>query len=249
MIGNYIIRLEQIDSTNRYATELLTNQYTLQEGTVIMASHQSAGKGASENKWESERGKNLTLSIILFPSFLPLEKQFMINKIVSLGVFDMIEKLVGNKGKVTIKWPNDIYVDKKKIAGILIENATMGSEFQHFILGIGININQEIFMSDAPNPVSLKIVKGKDHDLGECLSVLCSCVEKRYTQLKTMQDDLINADYKSALFRIDETALYIYHEQTIEAKITGISKHGKLLLEKTDGTGLDCDFKEVEFVL
>ena len=249
MIGNKIIRLKEIESTNRYASELINSGATIEEGTVILADYQTAGRGTGENSWESERGKNLTLSIVLYPSFLAIEKQFMMNKIVSLAVFDMICKIAEGKEIVKIKWPNDIYAANKKIAGILIENAIIGEKFQYFISGIGININQEIFVSNAPNPVSLKNITGKDHDLNECLFTLCSCFENRYSQLKNNANQQLDNDYFSSLFRLDETASFYYKKQKITARIIGINEYGKLVLETTEGRIIDCDFKEVEFVL
>jgi BirA family transcriptional regulator, biotin operon repressor / biotin---[acetyl-CoA-carboxylase] ligase len=249
MIGNYIIRLEETASTNRYASELLNANYTIAEGTVILANDQQSGRGAGDNKWESEKGKNLTLSIVLYPAFLQLEKQFMINKLASLSVYDMIVKLLEGKRNVKVKWPNDIYVDNKKISGTLIENAIVGNTFRYAILGIGININQEVFRSDAPNPVSLKNITGKDHDLQECLAILCSSLDSRYAQLKNSEERMLNENYLSALLRMNETALYIHKGQMITAKITGLDVQGKLLLEKNDGQMIDCDFKEIEFVI
>jgi len=249
MIGNRIIRLKETESTNRFASEFISKQNNVEEGTVIMANYQSAGRGAGENKWESEKDKNLTISIILYTAFLRIEEQFMVNKIVSLAVSDMITNFTKVKENVKIKWPNDIYFGNKKIAGILIENAIIGNKFLHFIIGIGININQEVFISDAPNPVSLKNITGIEYDPDECLSALCSCLDTRYGQLKNSENKLINDDYLSALFRINEVSSFVYRGHIIKAKITGLSDHGKLLLEKTDGVVIDCDFKEVEFIL
>ena len=249
MIGNRIIRLKETDSTNAYTTRLLEADTNVEEGTVIVAKHQKAGKGTWDNSWESEKGKNLTISIVLYPTFLLMEKQFIINKVVSLSLFDFLISQIDEKEIVKIKWPNDIYVGNKKISGTLVENAISGRNFQHSIIGIGININQQVFMSDAPNPVSLKNITGKDYDLEQCLSLLCLCLERRYFQLKRREEKLINEQYFSALFRLGEKARYIYKERMIRATITGLTEQGKLLLEKDNGQLIDCDFKEMEFVL
>lgn len=205
MIGKNIIEIEETGSTNLYASDLLRSK-EIPEGTVISAFRQSSGRGLGSNSWESEAGKNLTISIILYPSFLPIEKQFMLNKVVSLGVYDIITKLIENtnslvnKSIVKIKWPNDIYIGDKKVSGILIENAIIGNKFLHSIVGIGININQEIFLSDAPNPVSLKNITGKEYGLKECLELLCSYLDKRYFQLKNDNYKAIDKDYLSTLY-------------------------------------------------
>ena len=118
MIGNKIISLAETASTNKYATELIKNNTAIEDGTIVLTHHQTAGRGTGDNHWESEKGKNLTLSIISFPTFLPIEKQFMMNKVVSLAVFDMVCILTKGKETEKIKWPNDIYAGNKKIAGI-----------------------------------------------------------------------------------------------------------------------------------
>lgn len=248
MIGDNIIELDETTSTNRFTSELLGKD-KLPDGTVIMACYQNCGKGAGDNKWESEVGKNLTISIVLYPIFLPLERQFMLNKMVSLGVYDMICKLVNNPLKVKIKWPNDIYVENKKISGILIENAIIGNTFQHSIFGIGININQEVFYSNAANPVSLKNITGKEFDLKHCLKLLCACIEERYEILRSDGSDLLDDDYISALYRKGESALYVYKNEMISAIIIGISVEGMLILETMDKKIIECDFKEIVYIL
>jgi BirA family biotin operon repressor/biotin-[acetyl-CoA-carboxylase] ligase len=207
MIGKNLIEIEETDSTNLYASVLLRSK-EIPEGTIISAFRQSSGRGLGSNSWESEGGKNLTISIILYPSFLPIEKQFMLNKVVSLGVYDMITKLIGNTNSLIhkriakIKWPNDIYIGDKKVSGILIENAIIGNKFLHSIVGIGVNINQEIFLSDAPNPVSLKNITGKKHKLKECLELLCFYIDKRYSQLKNNNYKAIDEDYLLTLYDV-----------------------------------------------
>lgn len=248
MIGQNIIYLDEAESTNRYASEMMSTT-GLDEGTVVSAMFQLAGRGAGDNSWESEAGKNLLISIILKPEFLPLHRQFMLNIVASLGVHDMIVQLCGNTAAIKIKWPNDIYADDKKIAGMLVENAIMGDTFMHTILGIGLNINQEIFISDAPNPISLKNITGKEYNLDECLSLLCSKIDERYKQLKEMQYKQLTAEYLSSLYRNGEEAKYIYKEQVILATIIGVSDEGKLMLKTPNSELIKCDFKEIEFVV
>ena len=160
---------------------------------------------------------------------------------------------------VKIKWPNDIYVANKKIAGILIENSVSGNKLQQSIIGIGININQDKFSTELPNPTSLKLVMGKEFDLRECLEELCSCIESRYLQLRQPHpiplpkgEGTIDADYLKNLYRFGEWANYKYKSDTdkyreLKAKITGVAKIGKLIIETEKGETLECDFKELRF--
>jgi len=248
MIGENIIELQETTSTNIFAFELIKEK-NIEEGTVISAISQHSGKGTGSNKWESEAGKNLTVSIILKPEFLPLGKQFMLNIITSLAVHDMVLRIIQSKADVKIKWPNDIYVGNKKIAGILIENTIFGNALKYCILGIGININQEIFISNAPNPVSLKNILNKEFELKECLALLCSCIEERYVQLKNEKYNLLNGDYLSVLFKKNELAKFNYKNKVTSATIKGISEEGKLILETLEKEIIACNFKEIEFVI
>jgi len=242
-----VIELESVDSTNEYAKKLL-NKGDVEQGTIVIAKSQLWGKGQDGNFWESEPDKNLTFSLILYPDFLPAEKQFQLNKIVSLAICDFVKTIV-EQNKVSIKWPNDIYVDDKKAAGILIENTIAGNTLKTVVVGIGLNVNQLVFKSDAPNPVSLKNVTDKDFDLQDCLGDLYLSIENRYWQLKNNSEDIINQDYLDSLYRVGVMAKYEYNKELIEAKITGISPFGKLILETSDKNTLECDMKELAFIL
>jgi len=144
-----IITVESVASTNSYLKELAHSR-TLDEGTVIVTRNQTAGKGQQGNAWESEAGKNITCSILLYPSFLPVQHFFLLSEVISLGVKETLDAYTDG---ITIKWPNDIYYCERKIAGILIENEITGSNISMSVAGIGVNVNQEQFLSDAPNPV------------------------------------------------------------------------------------------------
>jgi len=246
MILCNIIEVKETESTNVYATELLKIK-ELHEGTVISAFRQSAGKGQGSNLWESEAGKNLTLSVILYPFFLPVEKQFKLNMAVSLGVCDMLEELINID--VKIKWPNDIYIGNKKVSGILIENAISGNKFLHSIIGIGININQRIFYSDAPNPVSLFNISGKEYDLKTCLELLSDKLDFRYSQLKNGDYEYIEMDYIARSYLLNKTASFLYKSKHITASIKGVSEYGKLLLENPCGNIFECDRNEIKYIL
>ena len=248
MIGSVVIELKETISTNIYLSELI-NKIELQEGTVISALKQIGGRGHGANKWESESGKNLTFSIILSPFFLPIEKQFLLNEVVSLGVYDFTKQiLIKHENDIKIKWPNDIYIGEKKVCGILIENYITEKTFKHAIIGIGVNINQEKFISDAPNPISFKNISNKEYDLKNCLSILCICIEKRYNQLIDYQYQEITNDYHSALYRLNEKSEFYYMNKKIYATIKGITEYGKLILENEYSQIIKCDFNEIKII-
>ena len=144
-VGKVLHEFEALGSTNQHALQLL-KESTPAEGTIILTHDQYAGKGQATNKWESAPHKNLTFTTILYPKFLPARKQFLLNQVVSLSVFDTLQKYI-TEG-LTIKWPNDIYVFDKKITGILIQNSLQGHTLQSSIVGIGLNVNQIDFPPD-----------------------------------------------------------------------------------------------------
>lgn len=245
MIGKKIINLKKVASTNTYAAGFLKNQ-TIPEGTVIWADEQISGRGQRGNIWESEPGKNLTFSIILYPRFIRAEEQFLISKIVSLAIYDFLDSLIAG---VRIKWPNDIFVDNDKIAGILIESSIVGHTIENCIVGIGLNVNQTSFHSYLPDPVSLKIITGKSFDLKDTLSGLCGFLQKRYLQLKNQERDLMNSEYLSRQYRYNEFHLFHRGSEKFSAKITGVDPQGALILDLETGESQKFMFGEVEYVL
>jgi BirA family biotin operon repressor/biotin-[acetyl-CoA-carboxylase] ligase len=246
MIGSSIITLRETTSTNNYALQLISDSRPL-EGTIIRGIFQTNGKGMETNTWESEDGKNLTFTIILYPAFLPADKQFIINQSVAIGVAEFVKKILPKK-VITIKWPNDIYVDDKKIGGILIQNSIMGQTFDYMIVGIGLNINQEKFHSPAPNPVSIKMITGTEYDLDEMLNLLCSTINLQYTRVIEGNIDQINKLYLEQLYRINEWHHYLIRGEYVNARITGLGSYGQLLLEGENGQHWVCDIKEVKYL-
>lgn len=241
-----IIQIYEVDSTNNFASRLISENKG-SEGTIIVAKKQISGKGQADNKWESEDGKNLTFSIILKPDFLEVACQFMISKMVSLSLMDFLKNL--SIDNISIKWPNDIYIGNNKIAGILIENSIKGIVYNYAIVGIGININQTQFSSGIPNPVSLKLIFEKELNIDECLKEILDVLETRYTQLKENKFKLIDNDYLNSLYNFNIWASYIYKNQKIMAKIVGVNKFGTLLLIKEDATTIECDIKEIKYII
>ena len=242
-VSQNIIRLKCIDSTNNYAAQLLRHS-DIFEGTAVVAEFQEKGKGQRGNRWESEKGQNLTFSIILKPAFIKPEQQFLLNKIISLAICDYLKSL--EIKHVYIKWPNDILVNGKKIAGILIENIIRSGEIIHSIIGIGFNVNQTKFHS-AENPTSLKILTGENFSLDNCFEKISLFVEARYLKLKS---SLLAADedYLNQLFQLNDWKNYSIKRMNYIAKITGVSNHGFLILEKENGEIENCNVKEIIFL-
>lgn len=245
MIGSTIVHLDIVDSTNNYAAkELLTK--SLDEGTVFVAACQQSGRGQGESSWESSEGKNLTFSIVLYPRNLEVSRQFIISKTIALGIADFLS---GYSQGIRIKWPNDIYAGDRKIAGILIETAVMAGKISRAVIGIGLNINQEKFVSDAPNPVSLKNLTGKTFDLKRTLNELCFHLDKRYLQLIGYKYSQIDLDFERLLYRMGEWAMFCADGSDFEGMITGTDPEGQLLIQNREGKIRGFQFKEVQFLL
>lgn len=242
-----IICKKSVTSTNDYMLEQINAGFISLEGTVITALEQTHGKGLDKNVWESEPGKNLTFSVLLKSVFLKAEQQFYLNKAISLAVFDFVKRIVTEE-PVKIKWPNDIYIGDRKVAGILFNNTISGSRFLYSVVGIGININQEKFSGTAANPVSLIHWTGKTLDRDKCLEEILRCLEARYRELSRGNLFQINSDYISSLYRLNEIHFFRYKNEIVPAKITGLSDFGHLQLT-VDGNGkIECDLKEIVFL-
>lgn len=244
----HLIEKESLSSTNNTLADLLRMVPDMEEGTVVRAIEQAAGKGQQGNHWESEPKKNITMSILLRPEFLSIVDHFFISIAVSLGITDyLVDKGIN---EVCIKWPNDIYVDNKKICGILIENTIIGHTIDSSIVGIGLNINQEKFLSDAPNPISLTNITGKVYDVPTELNLLCNALLRRYAMLANGNLAGLREEYIARLYRFNQMADYkLPSADTIfKAKIIDVAPEGRLIMESDSGKIMKFAFKEVEFV-
>ena len=241
-----IISLPETGSTNTYAIGLLSKDRP-EEGCVVITDHQTQGKGTDTNTWESEKGKNLTFSLILYPEF-KADRQFVLNKAISLGICDFLcDELP--QSEIKIKWPNDIYISDKKVCGILIQNSVIGNRLDYVVVGIGLNVNQTIFTSDTPNPVSFKMVTGKDYDLNELLQKLLNSIFEKYAQVKPETSQKIENDYLKKLYRLMEWHEYILKGTETIARIIGTNSFGQLELETENGQVFTYDLKEVKFII
>lgn len=244
-IGKPTIELERIDSTNVYAAELIATGNP-SEGTVILAHHQTQGRGQFGRDWLTDEGKNITLSIILKPAFIPAQYQFDLTRIIALAVAEWIENYIDKQ--IYIKWPNDIYIEDKKIGGILIQNMVSKSTLQSSVIGIGINVNQAHFDPRIPNPTSFYLENKKEYSLGGLCQQLYKHIEQTYLKAKQGHMDRVTAGYMERLYRLNEERSYLlFGENKVLATIRDIEKQGKIILE-IDGERLSYSLNEVQHI-
>ncbi|MDI1354545.1 MAG: biotin--[acetyl-CoA-carboxylase] ligase [bacterium] len=246
-VGKNIIYLPVVESTNSYAIDLLKNVNPL-EGTVVHAAHQTQGKGQRGSVWNSEPSSNLTVSIILKPSFLALKNQFYLYMIAALACYDTTAELLSTgQFDIKIKWPNDILVNRKKVAGILIENKLSNSSISHSVLGIGINLNQLIFPDAKAG--SIKNFAKREINIEQVLKRLCYHTEHYYLLLKKSKLEELKSLYLTHLLGLGKTLNFVYRDSSVPFKVLGIGDTGLLLLQDSGGLIKEMDVKEVTWQL
>lgn len=242
-----VITLPSVASTNTWAK---THAQTLNHGDIVVTSHQSAGRGQRGNRWEAEPGKNLTFSIFLRPVAISPAEQFVISEIVSLAVAYTLRCHLppAIAENVAVKWPNDIYVNDRKIGGILIEHTISGTGISHTVVGIGLNVNQTIFLSDAPNPVSMAMLANHQYDLCALMNELGASIVDSINSPKHAET---HAAYLTSLWRNDGRMhpFSTPDGTTFQARIADVASNGILRLATPEGIIRDFAFKEVAFSL
>ena len=242
-----MIELDEVDSTNNFLRHLDTpDDHRM---TLVTAEFQSAGKGAGTNSWESEKGKNLLFSLRVRPSNLPARRMFAVSEVAALAVRDALNAFAPG---FRIKWPNDIYFEDSKVAGILIENDLQGPQIRHSTIGIGININQRRFLSDAPNPRSLSDIVGHDVERREVLEQFMDCFTHYLQQVENGQEDALDAlheHYKEGLYRRDEEHRFVDEMGIFCAKLIDVEQSGHLILLDKEGKRRRYEFKEVKYII
>jgi BirA family biotin operon repressor/biotin-[acetyl-CoA-carboxylase] ligase len=239
-----IIHLNETDSTNRYL-QTLSGTEDIPSGSIVVADFQTQGRGQKGNLWVSEKGRNLTFSLLLKPEALLINNFFAISQITALSIKCILDKYTSD---VTVKWPNDIYYKDRKICGILIENTFEGNYITKSIIGIGLNINQTAFESEAANAVSLSEIIGREMDIFFILNDFIKEFELQNQRLTNGLFDDIRKDYLTALYRKDGFYYFKDTKGSFEARICDIEQSGILVLERRDGTISKYAFKEVEYV-
>ena len=229
-----IVHIDETDSTNRWLRE-----QGGEENMVVWADYQTAGRGCGTNHWESERGKNLTFSMLLHPHDVPAQKQFHISMAISLALCKALGQHIGD---LSIKWPNDIYWRDGKIGGILIEVTLQGNKVKDCIIGIGLNINQRVFRSDAPNPVSMWQICEQETDCEQLLQEILQAFQEYMG--KSNKDE-----YQSMLYRRKGFHPYADKDGAFMAEIIDVEDDGHLLLRDDNGQLRRYAFKEVTFII
>lgn len=237
-----IYRFSTLASSNDEATQPL-----YREGDVILAQCQTAGRGQRGHRWESREGENLTFSLVLEPTFLPPSEQFLISECVALGVCDALSRY-GIEAR--IKWTNDIYVGDRKLAGILIEHKLQGSALARTVAGIGLNVNQQEFSRDLPNPVSMAQAAGREFDREQVLQTVATSLMVRYGQLRDGEAEKLQTEYHRRLYRLGEEHWYALPDgERFRGTIRGVEPTGALCIETDCGDERKFLFKEVEFLI
>lgn len=234
--------ITQTKSTNALCWEL-NREETLPEGFVLHTDFQTEGKGQPGNTWESATGKNLLFSVVLHPFQIPMEELFLISELVSVAIKNALDEYCSS---ISIKWPNDIYWNNKKLAGILIENSLQGNKINTVVIGIGLNVNQKEFKSEAPNPVSLLQITGKRQNRQQLLEQICENILSLY---KGFDKNKIQNEYAASLYRKEGYHSFQAEDELFLAKIIEVYPDGQLELETDKGKRKSFYFKEVKFIV
>jgi BirA family transcriptional regulator, biotin operon repressor / biotin---[acetyl-CoA-carboxylase] ligase len=244
--GKRIIFLPRVTSTNSYATELLKN-VNLPEGTVIHTAHQTEGKGQRGNSWVAEPDCNLTASVILKPAFLDISNNYFLTIISALAVHDTLSGiLAGSQFDIRIKWPNDVLVNKEKIAGILTENNITGNQINWTVAGFGININQTTF--PIKKVTSLKLLTGSTFEIETILTALCSHLEKHYLRLMNDKYAEVRAEYLKYFYGLNEVLPFEKDGVISQLRVEGLTDSGQLLLSDESGNAVTAGIKEYRWI-
>lgn len=238
------IELSSTDSTSNF----LKNYHPVNEKeiTLVSADYQTSGRGQIGNRWESEQGKNLLFSLRIRQTGIDVKQQFLLSQAMSLSVSETLAEYAEG---IAIKWPNDIYWHDKKICGFLVENFLTGHLIETCIIGVGINVNQTEFCSDAPNPVSLRLITGKETEPVFILARIMELFQRYYNLVRNGQGDAIIKAYRNTLYR--GTGFYPYKDEEgiFEAEIHDIEPTGHLILRDREGRLRRYAFKEVRSLI
>lgn len=239
-----LIEIEEAASTNAWLRD-----YQGAEGermTVVSADYQSAGRGQGTNTWESERGRNLLLSVKVRPQGVRAAWQYVLLEAASVALAEVLDRYATG---ITIKWPNDIYWRDKKISGTLTECTLSGGCVKDCIIGTGINVNQSVFTSDAPNPESLRNIMGHEIDRRKLLEEYIEALDGRLSLVDEGRYDTLKEQYMSQLYRRCGFHAYRDGQGLFEAEIADVEANGHIVLRRRDETLCRYAFKEVAFVV
>lgn len=246
--GIRFVALDETDSTNRYCLHSLDESALpapeAVRMVVVTTEYQSAGRGQGTNTWESERGQNLLFSVVCHPVWVPVRMQFVLSECMAMAIHDALAALTEG---ITVKWPNDIYWHDRKICGILIENRLAAGCIRDCVLGVGLNVNQRMFRSDAPNPVSLVQILGRETDRQTLLADIVQRFDDYLALSRKAVYGSIAGAYMASLYRSRGFHSYRDCEGDFEAAIVEVEDDGHLILRDREGFVRSYAFKEVEF--
>lgn len=238
-----MIKLKEIDSTNRFLKQM--DSYDEEALTIAVADYQTAGKGQGTHIWEGEAGKNLLFSMMVCPHWVPVRRQFLLSEIGALAIKDALDTYADG---FTLKWPNDVYWEDKKISGTLIETSVDSRGIKRCIFGIGININQTQFLSDAPNPVSLAQILGHEVDREEVLQKVLDAFERYYELLRQADYMDVSGIYHLSLYRRKGYHWYEDADGKFEGAFVEVEDDGHLILHDKKGVIRSYAFGELKFL-
>ncbi|WP_378186943.1 biotin--[acetyl-CoA-carboxylase] ligase [Aquimarina sp. W85] len=241
----HVIKVDAIESTNTFLRDLIREK-TVTQPTCVVTNEQMAGRGQMGTSWQSKKGENLTTSVFMPYTNIKVDKQFSISMLVALAIYDTLDAI--SLPKITIKWPNDILSDKKKVCGILIENSIRNDRLQGGIIGIGLNVNQ-IYFDDLPNAGSISSILGIRYEIEEILTGLLQRLTFRFKILKSTNFELIKEEYESRLFRKDKPSMFLDQKgASFVGIIKGVTTSGKLRVQLEEKEEKIFDLKEITLV-
>ncbi|MGN6645846.1 MAG: biotin--[acetyl-CoA-carboxylase] ligase [Cytophaga sp.] len=242
--GKSIHFLPSCHSTNTEASLLIRSKSAV-NGLIVITNEQTAGRGQQGNSWHSEPQANLTFSLILYPEYLRIADSFFLNIVASLAIAKTLQHFLSEK-KISVKWPNDIYIGNKKVCGILIENSLRGEQIHSIVMGIGLNVNQASF----PLPTATSMVQEAGHafSLQQILDYLCESIETYYLMLAAGSKKELSALYQERLYAFNTLHAYQDAQGDFMGYIKGVEENGTLVIEKESGTVSRYQFKEVRFM-
>ena len=241
------IHLPKTESTNKYAREGVAWQGV---ATLITADYQTSGRGQRGNSWESEAGKNLLFTLVLPTHSIKASEQFALCELISVAICEVLAQYTAD---ICIKWPNDIYYKDYKLCGILIEHDLEGAHLSRSLIGVGLNVNQAEFVSDAPNPISLSLILGHEVEREALLETIITRILVLYEQFITPEGiasrDMLHERYLNLLYRRGLPAEYRDVQGTFTATLHTVEPDGLLCLEDTQGCVRSYLFKEVGYII
>lgn len=242
----YVVRYDRVASTMQAVRDPAVIAAANGGNCLVVADYQTDGHGQVGNHWESEAGQNLLFSFSLHPSLLQADRQFLLSEIVSLALVDALKPYL----TATVKWPNDIYVGDKKICGMLLEHRVMGARLQETVIGIGLNVNQVLFCSNAPNPVSIRSIVGHEVERFQLLNRFFRLFMDYYAELQADHDLALHQRYLQQLYRRE--GFHLYRDEsghTVRARMVTVGTNGELVLEHTDGRRQSYCFKQISYLI